>query len=280
MDKETVQEYVDDAQSALKTSPQMGETTTRTAILDKFIQLLGWEVPENAKVEYSVRAFGNTYRVDYAFTAEGSPVAFIEAKGAGRSLTNKHYEKMSSYMINENVDYGILTNANEYVFFDREVIDSKVNINTTAEIELNKLPENVRLLSRYEESELYSKRNASIKRGGLPYKCEDAIVFIENGKIVESFEKKGFQSDAMGEAVSFLIKNRNLIDNISIPYIPERKKNAVINDSPEHYAGKEMNTYKQLTSGHYLDVSMSRKKKGEVIRQMAEECGLYADFNW
>jgi hypothetical protein len=280
MDVKTVQEYVNEAQSALKTSPNMDEANTKAVIINEFIKLLDWRITNNTELEYSVKAFGNTYKVDYAFVDKDSPGAFIEAKRAGKSLKNKHNEKMSSYMKNEDVDHGILTNAKEYIFFSREIIDSRIKVNITAEIELNRLPDNLSLLKRYENSELYNERNNMNGISNPPYKCEDAIVLIENGHIVESFEKESFQSDAMEKAVEFLIRERDLIDKISIPYIPRNKKNAVMNDSPEHYTGKEMSSYKQPASGYYLDTSMSRKNKERVIHQMAKKCGLYADFNW
>jgi len=82
MDRDAVIGYVDRAEVVLSTSPQLDEANTKAAILRDFLELLGWKIPANTQLEYSVEAFGQTYKVDYALILEGTPVAFLEAKGA------------------------------------------------------------------------------------------------------------------------------------------------------------------------------------------------------
>lgn len=43
MDKEAVREFVDEAQSILEASPQMGEEKTKLRLIIPFIEILGWD---------------------------------------------------------------------------------------------------------------------------------------------------------------------------------------------------------------------------------------------
>jgi hypothetical protein len=149
MEREAVREYVEHAQSTIESSPQMGEATTKAAVLQDFLELLEWEIPANTELEYSVKAFGRTFSVDYSLVLEGAPVAFLEAKGVDTPLTDDHREQIQEYMKSEDVNLGILTNGKEYAFFRRQVIDSKVNVNTLAETTLQNLPNRISILRAF-----------------------------------------------------------------------------------------------------------------------------------
>lgn len=127
----------------------MGEATTKAAILQDFLELLGWEIPVDTQLEYPVKAFRRTFKVDYALVLEGAPVAFIEAKGVDTPLTDDHREQIQEYMKSEDVNWGVLTNGAEYEFYRRQVIDSKVNINPLADTELQNLPERITILRAF-----------------------------------------------------------------------------------------------------------------------------------
>ncbi|MEZ3167815.1 type I restriction enzyme HsdR N-terminal domain-containing protein [Halorubrum ejinorense] len=156
MDDDAVAEYVDDTRSTIEAAPQMDEANTKAAILQNFLTLLGWEIPENTQLEYSVEAFGQTYKVDYALVLEGTPVAFLEAKGVDTPLNDDHEEQLSSYMSNKNVNYGILTNAEEYRFFQRRVLGSEVSISRVGIADLEMLTERSTLLEAYTKDDIES----------------------------------------------------------------------------------------------------------------------------
>ena len=164
MDREAVREYVERAQSVIDTSPQMDEANTKAAILRNFLELLGWEIPTNTQLEYSVKAFGQTYKVDYALVLDGVPVAFLEAKGVDTSLTVDHDEQLSSYMTNENVTYGILTNGTQYRFFQRRVDASNVDVQKAADVKLEALRSRVSILNAYEADTIQSGESGTILR--------------------------------------------------------------------------------------------------------------------
>lgn len=127
----------------------MDEANTKAAVLRDFLDLLGWDIPANTQLEYSVKAFGKTYKVDYALVLEGAPVAFIEAKGVDTPLTDKHREQLAAYLKNEDVNWGVLTNGEEYEFYRRRVVDSKVNVNALADTKLQNLLERITVLRAF-----------------------------------------------------------------------------------------------------------------------------------
>lgn len=149
MDEVAVRDYVERARSVIETSPQMDEANTKAAVLRDFLKLLGWEIPTNTQLEYSVKAFGKIYKVDYALVLEGAPIAFIEAKGVDTPLTDKHREQLAAYLKNEDVNWGVLTNGEQYEFYRRRVVDSKVNVNALADTELQNLPDRVVILRAF-----------------------------------------------------------------------------------------------------------------------------------
>jgi hypothetical protein len=111
MDETEVKNYVEHAHSVIDDAPQMDEANTKAAVLRDFLSLLGWEIPTNTQLEYSVNVGTRSYKVDYALLLEGAPVAFFEAKGADTPLSSDHREQLATYMKNENVNWGILSNG-------------------------------------------------------------------------------------------------------------------------------------------------------------------------
>lgn len=149
MDEEAVRKYVQRAQSIIESSPQMDEANTKAAVLQDFLEVLGWEIPTNTQLEYPVKAFGKTYKVDYALVSDGTPVAFIEAKGVDTPLTERHREQLAAYLKNEDVNWGILTNGREYEFYQRRIVNSKVTVTALAEARLEILIERLTILEAY-----------------------------------------------------------------------------------------------------------------------------------
>lgn len=162
MDEDAVRTYVDHAQATIEAAPQMDEANTKAALLRDFLDLLDWTIPDNTQLEYSVKAFGKTYKVDYALILEGTPVAFLEAKGVDTTLTETHREQLAAYLKNEDVNLGILTNGGEYEFYRREVIDSKVNVNTLGQADLQSLPDKITTLSAFTKNAIQNEEWVTI----------------------------------------------------------------------------------------------------------------------
>jgi predicted type IV restriction endonuclease len=162
MDEDSVSAYVDHAQATIEAAPQMDEANTKAAVLRDFLDLLNWTIPENTQLEYSVKAFGKTYKADYALILEGTPVAFLEAKGVDTSLTEKHRKQLKAYLKNEDVNLGILTNGREYEFYRREIIDSKVNVDTLGKTDLQSLPDKMTTLSAFSKDAIQNEEWVTI----------------------------------------------------------------------------------------------------------------------
>jgi Mg2+ and Co2+ transporter CorA len=207
MDTASVQEYVESAKPVIKDSPQMGEATTKAALLRDFIELLGWEIPMNTELEYSVNAFGKVFKVDYALVLDGRPVAFLEAKGLDTTLTSDHREQLSEYMRSEDVNWGILTNGQEYEFYQRRVIDTNVKVDAVEQTTLQQLSNKDSIIEAY---------------------CVEAIREQESGPIIEhirelrdTWETLTSEKDELATAVV-----DTLTESISDAVEPEAKSQA------------------------------------------------------
>lgn len=104
------------------------------------------------------------------------------------------------------------------------------------------------------------------------------IVLIEGNSAVSSFEA-GTQSDAMAEAVEYLIDECGLLDRISLPYVPGNKK-AILNTKPRHPDGKKMTGFREINGEYYLDTHMNKRGKEKEINRLSAKCGLKVDFGW
>lgn len=140
----------------------MDEANTKAAILRDFLELLNWEIPANTQLAYAVTIGTRTYKIDYALVLEGAPVAFFEAKGLDTTLTSDGDEQLSSYMKNENVNYGILSNGREYRFYQRRVDSANVNVYLVAELSLHELPERHSVVRAFTKTAIESGESGKI----------------------------------------------------------------------------------------------------------------------
>jgi hypothetical protein len=155
MNIEAVRGFVNQSKTILDSSPQMDEANTKAAILRDFLELLDWEIPTNTQLEYSVDAFRQTYKVDYALVLEGTPVAFLEAKGADTTLTEDHEDQIDSYLTNANVNYGILTNGKQFRFFQRRK-EPDVSVDRVGKVQLEELPSKFPVLKAFSKEAIES----------------------------------------------------------------------------------------------------------------------------
>ena len=214
MDREAVQEYVEESLSLLETSPQMDEANTKAAVLRDFLELLDWEIPMNTQLEYPVKAFGQTYKVDYALILEGTPVAFLEAKGVDTALTADHDEQLSSYMMNKNVNYGILTNGKQYRFLQRRVDASNVHVQTVGDVQPQNLPDRLAVLRAYTKEAIQSGESGKIL--GRINELREARSILEVKKDDLATELTTVLTDTVSETISSLAESQSkeMIDRL------------------------------------------------------------------
>ncbi|WP_230198694.1 type I restriction enzyme HsdR N-terminal domain-containing protein [Halopiger djelfimassiliensis] len=192
----------------------MDEANTKAAVLRDFLGLLEWEIPTNTQLEYSVEAFGQTYKVDYALILEGTPVAFLEAKGADTALTAKHNEQLSSYMMNKNVTYGILTNGKQYRFFQRRVDASNVDVQKVGDVPLEDLPNRLAVLKAYEKDAIESGESGKIL--GRINEFREARRTLEADKDDLAVELSNVLADHVSETISSIaeMQAKEMVDSV------------------------------------------------------------------
>ncbi|WP_255150378.1 type I restriction enzyme HsdR N-terminal domain-containing protein [Halorarius halobius] len=214
MDRDAVRKYVEQSDAVLDAAPQMDEANTKAAILRDFLSLLDWQIPQNTQLEYSVEAFGQTYKVDYALILDGTPVAFLEAKGADTALTADHDEQLSSYMMNKNVNYGILTNGKQYRFFQRRVDASNVNVQQVGNVDLEDLPNRLAVLKAYEKDAIESGESGKIL--GRINELREARRTLKTDKDDLAVELSNTLADEVSDSISSLAETqaKEMIDRL------------------------------------------------------------------
>ncbi|MFB6170012.1 MAG: type I restriction endonuclease [Haloarculaceae archaeon] len=214
MDRDAVRRYVEKSDAVLDASPQMDEANTKAAVLRDFLELIDWQIPHNTQLEYSVKAFGQTYKVDYALILDGTPVAFLEAKGADTALTDDHEDQLSSYMTNKNVTYGILTNGKQYRFFQRRVDASNVDVQKVGDVILEDLPNRLAVLKAYEKDAIESGESGKIL--GRINELREARRTLEADKDGLAIELSNRLADEVSDAISPLAETqaKEMIDRL------------------------------------------------------------------
>lgn len=214
MDRDDVREYVEQSETVLEASPQMDEANTKAAILRDFLELLNWQIPQNTQLEYSVEAFGRTYKVDYALILDGTPVAFLEAKGADTALTDDHEEQLSSYMTNKNVTYGILANGKQYRFFQRRVDAANVEVQRVGDVSLKDLPDRLAVLKAYRRDAIESGESGKIL--GRINELREARRTLEAEKDDLAVELSDVLADRVSDSISSLAETqtKEMIDRL------------------------------------------------------------------
>lgn len=214
MDRDAVRKYVEQSDAVLDASPQMDEANTKAAVLRDFLSLLDWQIPQNTQLEYSVEAFGQTYKVDCALILDGTPVAFLEAEGADTALTADHDEQLSSYMMNKNVNYGVLTNGKEYRFFQRRVDASNVNVQQVGDVDLEDLPDRLAVLKAYKKDAIESGESGKIL--GRINELHEARRTLEADKDHLAVKLSNMLADEVSDAISSLAETqaKEMIDRL------------------------------------------------------------------
>jgi len=75
-------------------------------------------------------------------------------------------------------------------------------------------------------------------------------------------------------AVEYLIDEYDLLNNIDMPYSRHGNSKTLINDEPVRQDGDEMNRYRNIAEGYYLNVLYSKDAKVARLRDLANKCGL------
>ena len=92
------------------------EASTRSYLVDPFIQAMGYNVqnPDDVEPEFTADLVSYSEKVDYALKQDGKPTILVEVKSATVSLTHEHTKQLQRYFSTKlDVRFGILTNGLE-----------------------------------------------------------------------------------------------------------------------------------------------------------------------
>jgi hypothetical protein len=258
MNRDAVGDYMEQSEAVLEASPQMDEANTKAAILRDFLDLLDWQIPQNTQLEYSVEAFGQTYKVDYALILDGAPVAFLEAKGADTALTADHDEQLSSYMMNKNVNYGILTNGKQYRFFQRRVDASNVNVQQVGDIALENLPDRLAVVKAFEKDAIESGESGKIL--SRINELREARHTLEAGKDDLAVELSSVLADEVSDAILSLAETqaKEMIDRLVVDIASEIDAD---DESTEYPEDRDTNGHSPDSADNHI---VGRIKRSEI----------------
>lgn len=134
-------ECIESLQSRIETYQQLirrSEFRTRSTLIDPILGSLGWDVSDPALVTVEFEAGHG--KADYALlNSDGKPIAIIEAKKLGASLTN-HRLQMLTYANSEGIKYAALTDGDVWEMYDvfmqatldeRKILDVSIQNHST-----------------------------------------------------------------------------------------------------------------------------------------------------
>lgn len=206
MDTEELVHYVDQSRSLLEASPQMDEQNTRRKLIEPLLELLGWDMlSAEVELEYSVQMGVGKKKVDYALELEGTPVVFVEAKGADTSIASGHRDQLTSYMRQTGVDWGMLTNGTTVELYKRKRGGQRPDEIRLGAFELNDLPDRVGLLRAFSRDSIESGESEAIAEN-VETTRRAANELRENKEEI-STRVAGVVTDEIGDAVSQTVQD-------------------------------------------------------------------------
>lgn len=111
--------------------------------------------------------------------------------------------------------------------------------------------------------------------GGSSSSWESTVDILDGDTVIKTFEEEN-QSDAMERVTNYLIEEFNLLNQISVPFIPGRGDRALINKTPTHPDGSKMDAYRELENGYYILTKLDAASKRRHLNTLAQKCGLNA----
>ncbi|MHC1689076.1 MAG: type I restriction enzyme HsdR N-terminal domain-containing protein [Methanothrix sp.] len=111
---------VPEKSSIIKEQGPFAEATTRTALIQPFIQALGYDIsdPNEVKAEYNLDLDGvGPSKIDYAIFENNEVKILIECKSCNTDISKATYKKLKTYFAFTKVKFGILTNGVIYRFY-------------------------------------------------------------------------------------------------------------------------------------------------------------------
>jgi hypothetical protein len=213
--REELSEYADRSAGLIEGSPQMDEENTKRKVIEPLIEVLGWDIlSSDVELEYSVQMGSGTKKVDYALKREGTPVVFVEAKGCDTSLNQGHEDQLTSYMRQVGVDWGLLTNGQNFEIFRRDVSSSRPNEISLAQFSVERVPENEHPLKALSRDSIDSGESRQIAE--KIEAVQNAVASLRENKEALAEDVTGVVTEVAGSAVSQQIEDeaKSFVDTL------------------------------------------------------------------
>lgn len=106
------------------------------------------------------------------------------------------------------------------------------------------------------------------------------VTVLDDGVPARKFEGK-LQNTVMRDMIEYLINERGLLNQITIPYIPGTGAGtrALLNREPTHTDGREMEGKVELNKEMYLFTKLSSDEKKRYMRELARKCNVVCRFH-
>lgn len=214
MDSKDIEEYVKYASEILDANPQMDEANTKAKLIRDLLELLDWDFATDVELEYPVPMGNQTYKVDYALLLEDTPVVFVEAKGSDSALSDKHRKQLQSYLTNQNIDWGLLTNGQTHEIYQRHIEDGEVAVDKLGAVEIDELSQKSNLLSALSKQSIKTGEAEQIAQKIV--ERERAKKELRENKEEIAEEVARTVADRVGDSVSKQAENeaKTLVDNL------------------------------------------------------------------
>lgn len=159
---ESLSEFPDYARNVIDTNPQMNESNTKHKLVDPLLRLLGWDTVFDIELEYSVQMGSTTKHVDYALQLDETPEVFVEVKGCDTNISEGHRSQLESYLKQQNVNWGLLTNGEEFEIITRDLRDGDVVTESLARFPLSEFTNHEQVIFALSKGAVHSGESTKI----------------------------------------------------------------------------------------------------------------------
>ena len=253
------------------------EETTKIALINPFLRLMGYDTTNPAEVRAEYTADVGTKKgekVDFAILKDNEPILFIECKSANNELSDDNISQLYRYFSITDVQIGILTNGIEYKFFTTGDDNNKMDEKPFMDIDILNLTK-----KDIKELEKFAKPNFNI----------DEVVSRADNLKYRNLIKKALISEFENPSEEFIkaigqqvydgrltpnIKERfgNLI-TISIAEIINERVNKTLNDAvASNEEEQEGNVEEEIIIDEDGIITTDIEKEGYfIVRSIASE---------